>query len=506
MLTRSSVEEEISGLYLTTLGRSPDSDGVAYWVNEVMTGKLTVAGVAKSFFDQTEVKEKYDNLSTEDFVKSVYENVLGREAEQDGLQYWTNELKSGSIDNEHFIEAINNGATGDDALRLDNMKTVGYYYMKKVGINSDLSSQVLSGVDSNADSKNKMISLINFYDSNVNKISESTGKSKEEIWKNISNDDYLSSLNISSDLIKFKDYDNNFWEDGTANFLDESILWNDDSEFTKYQNKTYKDVSIDKIISEEWSNLKDSSMYEDYSTPNTYDDTNHEERDDIKDTTINDNIPKDSSFNLGYSVFLETKKTTTYDNNANSYTETPTYTYNLSTDTIHEEIGHIDNDGNFILEEAYDLNFDTNGNLVKSVDYDYYIKDIDPLSSITNVIYNDKNQMVEINLEMFEDKESLGTINIKQIWDEDSVVVNNIVGIKSDGETIIQKGSARGEPLDSTKTHPLVWYVDQDGDGTTDDITYFTYDKYGNTIKEEFDENADGTIDTTYESEWTQFI
>jgi len=183
MLTRTQVEEEISGLYLTTIGRAADSAGVAYWTNQVMTGQMNVAEVGQSFFDQPEVQEKYDGLDTTAFVSAVYENVLGRTADTDGLTYWVDQLNSGAFSQDRFIEAINNGATGDDATRLDNMKIVGFDYMKKVGDNIDLASSVLDLITADPQSKADALALIDYYNANKANITNTDATSVAQ-WKN----------------------------------------------------------------------------------------------------------------------------------------------------------------------------------------------------------------------------------------------------------------------------------------------------------------------------------
>lgn len=138
------LEQDITGLYLTIIGRISDSAGVDYWTNEVQAGRLTVAQVGQSFFDQPEVINKYANLDNTAFIKSVYLNVLGREAEQDGINYWKTQLDSNAVSKDRFIEAINNGAIGDDAFLLNNKKAIAYDYMKNVSTDIDLASTILT--------------------------------------------------------------------------------------------------------------------------------------------------------------------------------------------------------------------------------------------------------------------------------------------------------------------------------------------------------------------------
>jgi len=190
---RDNIEKEVSGLYLTTIGRSPDSAGVAYWVDQVMIGNLTVAQVGQSFFDQPEVQAKYNGLSTTALVESVYQNVLGRDAEQAGLDYWAGQLDTGAFTKDRFIEAINNGATGDDASRLANLKDVGFYYMKEVGTKIDLASSVLASVTSDKATVTEALKLVEYY-SQFSSSFPNTDLQTVNSWKSLS---ILDTYNIS---------------------------------------------------------------------------------------------------------------------------------------------------------------------------------------------------------------------------------------------------------------------------------------------------------------------
>ena len=181
MLNFNDVEKELSGLYLTIIGRSPDADGVSYWVNEVMSEKLTVAQVGQSFFDQPEVIEKYTNLNNESFIRAVYQNVLGRDAEDGGFNYWKNELDNNTISKDRFIEAINNGATGDDAIRLKNLKDVGYTYMKNIGTDIELSSTILTNVTKDSSSVEQALKIIQYYSNNSSSI-QNTDQQSVNSW------------------------------------------------------------------------------------------------------------------------------------------------------------------------------------------------------------------------------------------------------------------------------------------------------------------------------------
>ena len=109
-----TVQDEITELYVATLGRAPDKGGLAYWVNQVDTGAMTIADVAASFFAQPETQAKYPAGTTNtSFVIAVYMNALNRAPDTAGLNYWVGQLDAGTATRTDFILAVLQGAYDD---------------------------------------------------------------------------------------------------------------------------------------------------------------------------------------------------------------------------------------------------------------------------------------------------------------------------------------------------------------------------------------------------------
>lgn len=99
--------DRITELYVAILYRAPSRDGLNYWVGEVESGKMTVAQVAESFFDQPEVKERFPaDLPAETVVGRVYVSALSRYADNEGQAYWVGELEAGRLTRPAFILAF----------------------------------------------------------------------------------------------------------------------------------------------------------------------------------------------------------------------------------------------------------------------------------------------------------------------------------------------------------------------------------------------------------------
>ena len=91
-------------LYNAAFARFPDADGLEYWIDKNGSGENSKREVAQSFLASDEFSDKYgDNVSTEDYVKTLYNNILGRTPDPEGYDYWVGQLSSG---NETRAEAL----------------------------------------------------------------------------------------------------------------------------------------------------------------------------------------------------------------------------------------------------------------------------------------------------------------------------------------------------------------------------------------------------------------
>ena len=87
---------EMFRLYNAAFSRFPDADGLRYWIDQFSSGKNSRRVVAQSFLGSAEFTEKYgSNVSDETYVNNLYKNVLGRDADAEGLNYWVGNLSSG---------------------------------------------------------------------------------------------------------------------------------------------------------------------------------------------------------------------------------------------------------------------------------------------------------------------------------------------------------------------------------------------------------------------------
>ena len=85
-------------LYQAAFARTPDISGVSYHMNDIEDNGLALENVANNFIASPEFKAKYgENPSDNDFIDLLYQNVLGRSADDDGLAFYKNHFNEGTM-------------------------------------------------------------------------------------------------------------------------------------------------------------------------------------------------------------------------------------------------------------------------------------------------------------------------------------------------------------------------------------------------------------------------
>lgn len=83
-------------LYRAAFNRTPDPEGLGYWIRELDRGQDFGSVVAASFITSPEfIALNGANSSNEQFVNLLYQNVLNRAPDAEGNSFWLSQLDSG---------------------------------------------------------------------------------------------------------------------------------------------------------------------------------------------------------------------------------------------------------------------------------------------------------------------------------------------------------------------------------------------------------------------------
>ncbi len=87
--------EPILRLYAAFFNRSPDVAGARYWLSDIHDGQgASLDLIAAQFALSREFKDTYGSVSNEQYLSILYQNVLQRQPDPSGFQYWLGLLEN----------------------------------------------------------------------------------------------------------------------------------------------------------------------------------------------------------------------------------------------------------------------------------------------------------------------------------------------------------------------------------------------------------------------------
>lgn len=162
MAITKDMQTNVSALYVALFGRAPDVNGLAFWANEVDKGQ-SFTQIANRMYATDPARAYYpDSLSDSQVIASFYVNVLGRPADQQGLDFWVGRLTAlkdrGAVIQEMISAVVSYTGSSDSALNQQgfasrdlflNRTEVAVYYGLRGGDIPNATS-ALNGVTSDA--------------------------------------------------------------------------------------------------------------------------------------------------------------------------------------------------------------------------------------------------------------------------------------------------------------------------------------------------------------------
>ena len=156
---------QVQQLYVGLLGRAADQAGLNYWLGELNAtpAKLTLENLRANIVnEQPEYKAIFGSLSRTDTVTKIYDNLFGRAPDAAGLTYWTTG-DGASVNIDQLTLAFINGASTADTQALTNKAVVAEVYTSTVGANFNTAdaAAIISGVTNVASTVTDGIAKLN---------------------------------------------------------------------------------------------------------------------------------------------------------------------------------------------------------------------------------------------------------------------------------------------------------------------------------------------------------
>ena len=154
----------LTELYIAYFNRAADALGLSFWAT-AFQNNFSLNEIADLFFTQPETEALYSGVTDGAFVQAVYNNVLGRDADQLGFDFWSGQLASGNITESGFILELLAGAraaTGDptDVAYIEAKTDIGVYFAVIQGqSNVAAANNVMNAFDGTSQSVSEAVTL-----------------------------------------------------------------------------------------------------------------------------------------------------------------------------------------------------------------------------------------------------------------------------------------------------------------------------------------------------------
>lgn len=134
-----SQQNFLVSMYIGAFGRAPEYDGIMFWAGDLnkaiqADAQSAFKVIGSNMYDAgARNNEGGTSLPNADYINYAYNNVLGRNADTDGYNFWLGELNSGKVVRGDFITTFIGGVTPGqrDGNFLDARLKVGSFVAKE---------------------------------------------------------------------------------------------------------------------------------------------------------------------------------------------------------------------------------------------------------------------------------------------------------------------------------------------------------------------------------------
>lgn len=112
--------ENVALLYAAALDRRPDAEGLNYWLNNVAGGQ-NIEAIADSFISSDEFIELFGSGNNAEYIDRLYLNVLDRQPDQSGYDYWLNAMVQGQSRADVLVEFAESPENRESAVWLSEL-------------------------------------------------------------------------------------------------------------------------------------------------------------------------------------------------------------------------------------------------------------------------------------------------------------------------------------------------------------------------------------------------
>ena len=88
-------EDQVQEVYIAYYGRPGDPGGIGFWAGRLAEDSEGISAIVDSFGNSAEFDDRFSSLGPTDLVNNIYQQLFGRDADPEGLDFFVDRLDSG---------------------------------------------------------------------------------------------------------------------------------------------------------------------------------------------------------------------------------------------------------------------------------------------------------------------------------------------------------------------------------------------------------------------------
>jgi cyclophilin family peptidyl-prolyl cis-trans isomerase len=116
--------DQVQTMYVAYYGRPGDEGGIHFWANQLEDADGDLSAIIDSFGNSEEFQSRFGEFDNEELVTNIYQQLLGRDPDEAGLEWYIGKLADGSFTLASAALNINDGVQGDDVDTVANKISV----------------------------------------------------------------------------------------------------------------------------------------------------------------------------------------------------------------------------------------------------------------------------------------------------------------------------------------------------------------------------------------------
>jgi hypothetical protein len=118
--------------YIAYYGRPADPAGLSFWIDRLEQAAGDLGAIIEDFGNSIEFVERFGNLTNQQLIVQVYQQLLGRSPDPAGSAFYLSKLDNNEISLQTFTLDVLFGATGADVATINNKLVVANFFTDNV--------------------------------------------------------------------------------------------------------------------------------------------------------------------------------------------------------------------------------------------------------------------------------------------------------------------------------------------------------------------------------------